>query len=314
MSVFTPVSPAQLADWLRQFSVGSLLAVEGIEEGAENSNFLVTTSQGRFVLTLFERLRRDELPFYIGLMVHLAQHGIPCPAPVANRDNQFLGDLNGRPAVLASFLPGVSVVRTTPTQCAAAGAMLAKLHRAGQSYNQRLDNPRSMGWWRETAPRVMPFLGAADQALLKEEIRFHQGGWPEDLPWGVIHADLFRDNVLFEGDRITGIVDFYFAGQDALLYDVAVTVNAWCSAEDGSLDDEAARDLLAAYHALRPLTRMEHMAWPAMLRGAALRFWLSRLFDSYLPRPGEMVRVRNPDQYRNILCRRIQAGFDLPWV
>lgn len=314
MSVFTPVSPEQLAAWLRQFSVGSLLGVAGIEEGVENSNFLVTTSQGRFVLTLFERLSQDELPFYIHLMAHLAQHGIPCPAPVASRENEYLGSLNGRPAVLASFLPGVSVVHTTSMQCAAAGAMLAKLHLAGQSYNQRLDNPRGIRWWRETAPQVMPFLGAADQALLKEELRFHQSGLPEDLPWGVIHADLFRDNVLFEGDRITGIVDFYFAGQDALLYDVAVTVNAWCSTEDGNLDDEAVRDLLAAYHALRPLTRKERMAWPAMLRGAALRFWLSRLFDMCLPRPGEMVRVRNPDQYRNILRRRIQAGFDLPWV
>ena len=314
MSVFTPVSPEQLVAWLRHYSVGSLLGVEGIKEGVENSNFLVTTSHGRFVLTLFERLTRDDLPFYIHLMVHLAQHGIPCPAPVANRDNEFLGSLNGRPAVLASFLPGVSVVQTTPTQCAAAGAMLADLHLAGQSYRQRLDNPRGYRWWRETAPRVMPFLEAADQALLKDEMRFHQLGLPEGLPRGVIHADLFRDNVLFEGDRITGIVDFYFAGQDALLYDVAVTVNAWCSAEDGRLDEEAARALLAAYHALRPLTRKEHAAWPAMLRGAALRFWLSRLFDMHLPRPGEMVRVRNPEQFRNILLRRIESGFDLPWV
>jgi homoserine kinase type II len=314
MSVFTPVSPEQLAAWLGQFSVGSLLGVEGIKEGVENSNFLVTTSHGRFVLTLFERLNRDELPFYIHLMAHLAQHGIPCPAPVANREQEYLGSLNGRPAVLASFLPGVSVVRTTPAQCAAAGAMLAKLHLAGQSYRQRLDNPRGPRWWSETAPSVMPFLESVDQALLRDEVRFQQLANLEDLPRGVIHADLFRDNVLLEDDHVTGIVDFYFACQDALLYDVAVTVNAWCSAEDGGLDDEAARALLTAYHAGRPLTRMEHMAWPAMLRGAALRFWLSRLFDMHLPRPGEMVRVRNPEHYRNILRRRIEAGDNLPWV
>jgi homoserine kinase type II len=314
MSVFTPVSPEQLAAWLVQYPVGSLLGVEGIKEGVENSNFLVATRDGRFVLTLFERLTREELPFYIHLMVHLARQGIPCPAPVANREQEYLGSLNGRPAVLASFLPGVSVLRTTPAQCAAAGAMLAKLHRAGQSYKRHLDNPRGPRWWQETAPRVMPFLNAADQSLLRDEVGFLQLAKLEDLPQGVIHADLFRDNVLLEGDRITGIVDFYFACQGALLYDVAVTVNAWCSDENGVLDDEAARALLTAYHALRPLTRIERTAWPAMLRGAALRFWLSRLFDKHLPRPGEMVRVRNPEQFRNILRRRIKAGNELPWV
>ncbi|MDD5295270.1 MAG: homoserine kinase [Rhodocyclaceae bacterium] len=314
MSVFTPVTPEQLTAWLRHFSVGTLSGLEGIAEGVENSNFLVTTSHGRFVLTLFERLTRDELPFYVHLMAHLARHGIPCPAPVANRENEYLGSLNGRPAVLSSFLPGASLLRATPAQCAAVGAMLADLHVAGHSYKQRLDNPRGPRWWRETAPKVMPFLDEADREMLKEELRFHHASHLEDLPRGVIHADLFRDNVLFEADRITGIVDFYFAGQDALLYDVAVTLNAWCSLDDGGLDDASAQALLNAYHALRPLTRVEHLGWPAMLRGAALRFWLSRLHDLHLPRPGEMVRVRNPEQFRDILRRRIEAGPLLPWV
>lgn len=314
MSVFTPVTPEQLAAWLGTYSVGRLLGLEGIAEGAENSNFLVDTDRGRFVLTLFERLSRDELPFYIQLMAHLARRGIPCPAPVADRNSDYLGHLNGRPAVLASFLPGISPTEVAVAQCAAAGTLLARLHLAGQSFEGRLDNPRGPLWWRETAPRAMPFLDAADRAMLGEEMAFHDACRHEDLPRGVIHADLFRDNVLFEGDRITGVVDFYFAGQDALLYDVAITVNAWCSTAEGRLNADTTRALLNAYHASRPFTRAERLAWPAMLRGAALRFWLSRLLDTHQPRFGAMVRVRNPDEYRLILSRRIEAGFELPWV
>lgn len=314
MSVFTPVSTDQLSLWLKQFSVGTLTGLEGIEEGVDNSNYLVSTSHGRFVLTLFERQGRDELPFYIHLLAHLSRHGIPCPAPVADKGNELLGSLNGKPAMLASFLSGASVVQASRTQCAAAGAMLAAMHVAGQSYHRKLENPRGPRWWRETAPKVLPFLPSAEQALLREELRFQHLLHLEDLPRGVIHADLFRDNVLFEGERISGVVDFWFAGVDLLLYDLAITVNAWCSREDGGLDEAAALALLGAYDAVRPLTPREHAAWPAMLRAAALRFWLSRLHDLHLPRPGELIRVRNPDQYRDILRRRVEAGMALPWI
>lgn len=314
MSVFTPVTPEQLAAWLKRYSVGALESLEGIEEGAENSNFIVVTSHGRFVLTLFERLKRDELPFYLHLMAHLARHGIPCPSPVANRENEFLETLNGRPAVLASFLPGTSVVATAALHCAAVGAMLADLHIAGQNYNRKLDNPRGARWWRETAPKVQAFLSETEQALLKEELRFQMLSHFEDLPRGTIHADLFRDNVLFDGAHISGVVDFYFAGQDNLLFDLAVTVNAWCSREDGSLDGDLCRALLTAYHGVRPLTAVEHAAWSTQLRAAALRFWLSRLHDLHIPRHGEMVRVREPAQFLNILRHRVAAGNDLPWV
>ncbi len=314
MSVFTPVTPEQLAAWLKDYPVGGLLGLEGIAEGAENSNFRVDTEHGRFVLTLFERLTRDELPFYIQFMAHLSRQGIPCPAPLAKRENDYLGHLNGRWAVLASFLPGTSLTEVSTAQCAAAGKLLAEMHRAGQSFEGHLENPRGLLWRRETAPRAMPVLEAADQALLREEMAFHDACRHEALPSGVIHADLFRDNVLFEGDHITGVVDFYFAGRDALLYDVAITVNAWCSGADGGLNEDTARALLVAYHGIRPFTEAERLAWPAMLRGAALRFWLSRLLDTHQPRSGEMVRVRNPDEYRRILRRRIEAGLELPWV
>ena len=314
MSVFTPVSPAQLAAWLKGHAVGPLSSLEGIAEGAENTNYLVTTGQGRFVLTLFERLGRDELPFYVELMVHLARHGIPCPAPVADRDGAFLGTLNGRPAVLASFLPGVSVTEPGPVHCAAAGRMLARLHLAGASYGGRLENPRGPRWWRETAPRLMPFLDPAGQTLLKEELDAQFMSRTDDLPRGVIHADLFRDNVLFEEEEIGGVLDFYFAGQDCLLFDLAVTANDWCCDAAGELDGLRTGALLAAYHALRPLNLAEKAAWPLMLRAAALRFWLSRLLDTHQPRAGSVVTVRDPLHFRKILQLRAKTGANVPWM
>ena len=314
MSVFTPVSPEQLSAWLERYAVGPLRALEGIAEGAENSNYLVTTGNGRFVLTLFERLERHELPFYVQLMVHLARQGIPCPAPVADREGVFLGSLNGKPALLASFLPGRSVAAPGAVHCAAAGTMLARLHLAGRDIPDRLDNPRGAHWWYATAPRAMPFLAAADQALLQAELDFQALALPAELPRGVIHADLFRDNVLFDGERIGGVLDFYFAGQDCLLFDLAVTANDWCGTADGDLDAARVAALLAAYHAVRPLTLTEQAAWPRMLRAAALRFWLSRLLDQHRPRAGALVTVRDPLHFRQILHRRVEMGPNVPWM
>lgn len=318
MSVFTPVTHDQLSAWLRNYSIGTLLELDGIAAGVENSNFFVTTTHGRYVLTLFEKLTRAELPFYIHLMAHLARHGIPCPAPVADRDNEYLGTLNGKPAAIVSRLAGASLAEPTAAHCAAVGGMLADMHVAGQSYGRRLDNPRGPQWWRETAPQIMPFLAADEQVLLGEELRFQALYRREDLPRGVVHADLFRDNVLFgamdETTRIGGVIDFYFAGHDALLFDVAVTVNDWCTDAVGELDAARTTALLAAYDAVRPFTAQERGAWPLMLRAAALRFWLSRLYDYHLPRQGEMVQVKNPNQYRDILGLRIAANGNLPWI
>lgn len=311
MSVFTSLSAAQVAAWLRQYSLGNLESLEGIAEGVQNTNFFLTTSHGRYVLTIFEQLGRSELPFYINLMAHLARHGIPCPAPLANRDNDYLGEIERKPAVIVTRLSGKSTLNPTFAQCAVIGAMLADLHLAAQSYGGRQAHQRGAPWCRETGALVMPFLGETDATLLRDELRHQAQHRPGDLPRGVIHADLFRDNVLFDGERISGLLDFYFAGVDDLLFDVAVTVNDWCIEPDGSLDAVRCAALLAAYDAGRPLTASERAAWPLMLRAAALRFWLSRLHDFHRPRAGDLVMQRNPDEFRTILQSRI-AGDPKP--
>jgi len=308
MAVFTSVSEAELRAWLGDYSLGQLLELQAIASGVENTNYFVTTSNGRFVLTLFERLSADELPFYLNLMAHLARHGIPCPSPVANRRNQFLGTLNGKPACIVSRLSGKSTATPNSAQCAAIGAMLGQMHIAGQSFSQIMPNPRGAAWRAATAPQVRRFLDAEQAALLDSEIPLHaQQNWAA-LPQGAIHADLFRDNVLLEENRVGGLIDFYFACSDALLYDVAITVNDWCMNADGTLDMARAQTFLRAYHAVRPLLDSERDAWPLMLRVAALRFWLSRLFDLHLPRDGELVNAHDPRHFERILKNYIATA------
>jgi len=316
MSVYTPVSEAELAEWLRGYSVGGLAALEPVAAGIENTNYFVTTSQGRYVLTLFERLPAAELPFYLGLMAHLARHGIPCPAPIADLSDQYLSSLNGKPAALVTRLSGRSIERPGRRECAELGALLARMHLAGRSYPEYVDNPRGPKWWRAAARAVRPHIDAARQALLDEELRFQSLYRFPDLPRGPVHADLFRDNALFEGDRISGVIDFYFAGVDCLLFDLAVCVNDWCLVDverDRDLDPAATRAMLQAYSTLRPFTALERGAWPVMLRAAALRFWLSRLHDFYLPRPGVLVHAHDPEHFREILSLRAAAA-EAPWV
>ena len=308
MAVFTNVSEADLTAWLGDYSLGQLLELQGIASGIENTNYFVTTSNGHFVLTLFEILGADELPFYLNLMAHLARHGIPCPNPVANRFNQFLGTLNGKPACIVSRLSGKSTTTPNDLQCAAIGAMLAQMHIAGQSFSQIMPNPRGTAWREATAPQVLPFLDAQQAALLESEVALHARQNWASLPQGVIHADLFRDNVLLDKDRIGGLIDFYFACSDALLYDVAITVNDWCTNSGGALDRTKTRIFLRAYHAVRPLLDCEHRAWPLMLRVAALRFWLSRLFDKHLPRDGELINAHDPGHFERILKNHIASA------
>lgn len=305
MAVFTTVSETQLTAWLSNFSLGKLLEFQGIESGIENTNYFVTTSNGRFVLTLFEKLSADELPFYLNLMAHLARHGIPCPNPVADRSNQFLSILNAKPACIVSRLSGKSTTQPNNEQCAAIGAMLGQMHIAGQSFTQIVPDPRGAAWRASTAIQIRPFLNTASASLLDSEIALHaQQRW-QTLPQGIIHADLFCDNVLLEQNRIGGLIDFYFACSAALLYDVAITVNDWCMNADGVLHVPRAQSLLRAYHAVRPLQDSERLAWPLMLRVAALRFWLSRLFDKHLPRDGELIRVHEPQKFATILKNHI---------
>jgi homoserine kinase type II len=313
LSVYTPVSEAELAAWLRNYSVGTLAACEPIKAGIENTNYFVTTSQGRYVLTLFERLPAAELPFYLDLMAHLARHGIPCPAPIADLQDRYLQSLNGKPAALVTRLPGRSVEQPGERECAELGALLARMHLAGRSFPGYLENPRGPKWWRLAAKEVAPFLKPEHRGLLEKELQFQAEQRFPDLPRGPVHADLFRDNTLFEKGRISGVIDFYFAGVDCLLYDAAVCVNDWCLAGVGAaLDAAPARSLLAGYHEVRPFTALECRAWPAMLRAAALRFWLSRLHDYHLPRPGMLVHAHDPDHFRRILEDRVRAK--APWI
>jgi len=313
MSVFTLPTEEALARWLDHYSIGRLTGFEGIAGGVQNSNFFVTTTLGRYVLTLFEDISRAELPYYLHLMAHLARHGLPVPAPIANRDNEYLGTLAGKPAVLVSRLPGTSVARPSEGHCARIGAMLAGLHLAGRSYGRRQPNQRGAYWRTRVAALLRPCLPSDDAALLDAELRFQESANADfsHLPAGAIHGDLFRDNVLWVEDGfIGGVIDFYFAGHDALLFDVAVTVNDWCCLPGGMLDSVCALALLIAYHSSRPFTDTERSVWPTMLRAAALRFWLSRLADRTLPRTGELVLVKDPDEYRNIL--RLRACNTVP--
>ncbi|NTV09626.1 MAG: homoserine kinase [Zoogloea sp.] len=312
MSVFTTVSEAELADWLKRYAIGRSVELAGIAAGVQNSNFFLTTTLGRYVLTLFESMPRAELPFYLHLMAHLARHGLPVPAPIADRDNEYLGTLAGKPAVLVARLAGRSEMAPTAAHCGRMGAMLAGLHLAGLSFGRRQANPRGAQWRTETARQVRSFLPDDERALLDAEIAFQSGLDLAALPQGVVHADLFRDNVLWDGGMIGGVIDFYFAGVDALLFDVAVTVNDWCAGADGRLDAERATALLAAYAAERPFDEAERRAWPGVLRAAALRFWLSRLQDFHLPRDGEMVLVKAPGEYRDILRIRIAEAAGVP--
>ena len=308
MSVFTTVTPEQLAVWLKNYSIGTLTDLQGIAAGIENTNYFVTTTQGRYVLTLFEKLTARELPFYLNLMAHLAQRGVPCPAPIANSAGSYLGELNGKPASLVSRLTGKDVVNPSIDDCARVGRVLARIHIAGQSYPVHMNNPRGRLWWKSVMPDILPFLSATDATLLRKEVQAQDAQHFDDLPRGAIHADLFRDNVLFHQGEVAGVIDFYFACTDALLYDVAITVNDWCMQPDSRLDPARTESLLSAYHAERPFITSERVAWPGLLRAGALRFWVSRLYDLHLPRAGEMTHAKDPDHFQRMLAAHRTHG------
>ncbi|RXZ33702.1 homoserine kinase [Oxalobacteraceae bacterium CAVE-383] len=315
MAVFTSVSLEQLSGWITQFSLGQAQAIKGISSGIENSNFFIRTDSGEYVLTLFEKLRAEELPFYLHLMRHLAQHGVLVPEPIANRDGAIIHELNGKPASVVTKLEGAHQMAPQAPHCAAVGAMLAKMHLAARDFELSQPNLRGLPWWRETAPIVLPHLPADAQRLLLDEMAFQQafaaGGLHAELlknHFGPIHADLFRNNVMFDGDRLTGFFDFYFAGCDTWLFDLAVTVNDWCIDDgNGQLQETRVRAMLDAYHAVRPFSAAETQAWQTMLRAAALRFWLSRLYDFYLPRDAEMLTPHDPVHFERILRLRAAA-------
>ncbi len=310
MAVFTPVSIDDLQHWIEQFPLGRVTRIDGIASGIENSNFFLTTETGEYVLTIFENLSFAQLPFYLHLMRHLAERGVSVPAPIANATGEIIHTLHGKPACIVTKLAGKSQMAPQPLHCAAVGTMLAKMHLAAQDFPIRQPNLRGLDWWRATTPLVLPHLSAERATLLQAEVAFQSAQAATDhvraLPRGPIHADLFRNNVMFDGEKLTGFFDFYFAGCDTWLFDVAVTINDWCiDLQTGALDTARVRALVDAYGAVRPFTPAEHAAWQPMLRAAALRFWLSRLYDFHQPRDAEMLTPHDPTHFERILRQRL---------
>jgi homoserine kinase type II len=305
MAVYTDISEDQLADFMRRYDVGTLLSFKGIAEGVENSNFLLVTDRQPLILTLYEkRVDPGDLPFFIGLMEHLADAGLGCPLPVHDRKGASLGTLAGRPAAIVTFLEGMWVRRPTARHCALLGEALARMHRAGRGFAIRRPNALSMPSWRPLwqrssarADEVAAGLAADIEAELDELERI----WPSDLPEGVIHADLFPDNVFFLDDRLSGLIDFYFACDDFLVYDVAICLNSWCFETDLSFNLTKGRALLAGYQRVRPLSGAEIAALPTMARGSALRFLLTRLYDWLNVPVGALVRPKDPLEYHRKL-------------
>ena len=318
MAVFTAVTPAEAGALTERLGAGTLLQLQGIGAGIENTNYFATTTTGQWVLTVFERLGADQLPYYLRLMQHLAQRGLPVPEPRADASGQILHQVAGKPAALVTRLPGHHQLAPDLHHCAQLGSLLARLHLAVQDFSLQQPNLRGRAWWAEIAPAVRPHLSAPQQQLLDDELVFQQQVAASPafaaLPQGAVHADLFCDNVLFDGlpghEKLTGAFDFYFAGTDSFGYDLAVCLNDWClNADDASLDEPRAQALVQAYEAHRTLGADEHRLLPALLRAAALRFWLSRLGDWHLPRPAALLQPKDPGHFERVLRARITS----PW-
>ncbi|OYY50963.1 MAG: homoserine kinase [Methylophilales bacterium 28-44-11] len=304
MSVFTTLSLEDVRDWLTQFNIGNLQSLKGIAAGITNTNYFVETSTSKYVLTIFEKNDFDELPYFVHLMTHLAQHGVPCPTPLVDQQGLALHRLKGKPALMVSCLQGRDISEPNVAQCEAVASTLARLHLAGLSFHEQSHNQRGQGWRSITAQQVLPKLTADQQSLLQEELDYQHSLDLTALPHGVIHGDLFRDNVLFDGDHLGGFIDFYYACHDVLAYDVAIAINEWCIHEDGSFDIAKRDAFLNAYQAVRPFEQSELQLWQALLRRAALRFWLSRLYDLHFPLVGELTHAKDPMHFERILRHR----------
>ena len=301
MAVYTEVSDEALTRFLSAYDIGTLLSYKGIAEGVENTNFYLLTTAGAYILTLYEkRVRADDLPFFLNLMEHLAARGLACPQPIRDRAGVALGELCGRPAVIVSFLEGVSVKRPNPDHCRALGQALAGLHAAGSDFGMRRDNNLSVEAWGPLFRGAEPQADSVAPGLaerVRGDLAVLEARWPRGLPSGVIHADLFTDNVFFIGDDLSGLIDFYFACTDAFAYDLAICLNAWCFDADGTYHRDRGAALIAGYEAVRPLGVDEVAALPVLCRGAALRFLLTRLVDWLDVPPGALVQPKDPLEY-----------------
>ncbi len=311
MAVYTDVSSEELESLLAQYEIGHPLAFKGIAEGVENSNFYLQTERGAFILTLYEkRVKLDDLPFFLGLMEHLAAHGLSCPQPLRDRQGRQWSMLKGRAAAILSFLTGVSLRRPEAIHCQAAGEAMARLHEAGAGFPLVRANALGLAGWQELAAATAPRADAVQselRVLVAQSLAALARDWPSGLPTGVIHADLFPDNVLFMGDSVSGLIDFYFACNDMLAYDLAVLINSWCFEGDGAYNMTKGKAAIAGYRAVRTLSNDEVAAMPVLMRGAALRFLLTRLYDWLNPDPNALVRPKDPREYIKKLRFHLQV-------
>ena len=313
MAVFTEVSFKEAAAFLHLLGLGELQSIKGCAGGIENTNYFVDTTQGEYVLTLFERLTFEQLPFYLHLMKHLARQGILVPDPAANKKGEILFKLKGKPAAVVNKLRGKSELAPTAAHCAGVGGMLARMHLAGRDFPRQQPNLRGLPWWNETVPVVLPHVSLVQRSLLLSELAYQnhiaEAAAYKTLPRGPVHADLFRDNVMFEDGQLTGFFDFYFAGCDTFLFDISVCLNDWCiDLATGQHDAARAHAFLAAYQSQRLLTPQERMLLPAMLRAGALRFWISRLWDFHLPREAAMLKPHDPTHFERVLRERLAGS------
>jgi len=311
MAVYTEVSFDDLEALLSAYDIGAPASFKGIAEGVENSNFQLRTDRGTFILTLYEkRVREDDLPYFLGLMNHLSARGVPCPLPVPRRDGRSWTHLNGRPAALLTWLDGLSLHRPDGAHCAEAAAACARLHQAGREFAPSRPNALGLDGWRKLAAATLPYADTVQEglaALIGDALRSLEAHWPQGLPCGVIHADLFPDNVLFMGGRVSGLIDFYFACNDTFAYDLAVMMNAWCFEGDGAYNMTKGQALVGGYNRVRALSAAEREALPMLARGAALRFLLTRLYDWLHPDPQALVKPKDPRDYAKRLRFHMKA-------
>ena len=309
MSVFTTLNFDEVAEWLGQFNIGQLVLLKGIAAGITNTNYFVTTTQNKFVLTIFEQNKAEELPYFVDLMAHLSANGVLCPKPIFDQNQQALHQLHCKPAMMVSCLQGSDIAIPTIGHIEQVARELACMHAQGANYNAVSINQRDANWRNNTAQKVLSKLSLADQELLTNELAYQQQVEYSQLPIGVIHGDLFRDNVLFYQDKLAGFIDFYYACDDVLAYDIAIAMNEWCvhhnGADIGSFDQEKAHAFCIAYEEVRTLSRAEHARMHDLLRLAALRFWLSRLHDFHFPAKGELTHTKDPNHFKSILQQHL---------
>ena len=308
MSVYTRVDKGQLEAFLRNYQIGELVDFQGIVAGITNTNYFLQSSTGEFVLTLYENHSAETLDYILGLQYHLASNSVACALPVLDNNARLYSSLNNRPAAIIHCLPGLVCKNPTLENCALIGAELARFHLAGRGYTLNRGNPCGLSWCLAICDKLENYLSDSDRQLLLEELQFYQRYPMSGLPIGTLHADLFHDNVLFDGASLSGIIDFDYACNDVLIYDLCVTINDWCIEADGGIDQNRMLALMQAYQQLRPILEQEQAALPMMFRAAALRFWLSRLHDQFFPIAGELTFMKSPDEYKNLLLKHRESA------